>query len=309
MSEVDLSINLGPLKLNNPVMTASGTFGYGLEFEDVLDLSEIGALVVKGLSLKPRVGNPQPRIAETAGGMLNSIGLQNVGAEAFIKDKLPRLKELGATVIANVFGETFEEYRNLGELLAGEADIAGIELNLSCPHVEKGGMHFGTDPKTVRELTAAVRRSYPKRLLMVKLTPNVTDICAIARAAKEGGADAVSCINTLKGMAVDIETGRPRLGTVVGGLSGPAIKPVALALVHQVVREVEIPVVGVGGIMNTNDALEFLIVGAQAVQVGTANYVDAAISAKLVRGLREELLRRKLKSVNQLIGTLCLPTG
>lgn len=306
MKSPSLEVQLGPLRLKNPILTASGTFGYGLEFAEGLDLAALGAVVVKGLSLRPRLGNAQPRIAETASGMLNSIGLQNVGAEVFLTEKLPSLVKLKATVLANLFGESEEEYVELAAMMAAADGVAGVELNLSCPNVKCGGINFGTDPQMVRRLTEAVRRVYPSRLLMVKLTPNVTDIAAIARAAKEGGADAVSAINTLRGMAVDTATGKPKLATVTGGLSGPAIKPVALAMVHQVVQQVGIPVVGIGGIMNLNDVLEFLIVGACAVQLGTANYLDAALAGRLPAELGAEIKRRGLPALSPLIRSLAI---
>lgn len=307
MKQIDLSLKIGPMTLKNPIITASGTFGYGLEFADLLDLSRLGAIVLKGLSLKPRRGNEQPRIAETASGMLNSIGLQNVGVEEFLEKKLPELVKYKPTIIANIFGQTIEEYVELAKIFEQVKEVAAIELNLSCPNVKKGGIGFGTDPQLVQSLTAKVREVY-RGCLIAKLTPNVTDICPLALAAKEAGADALSCINTLRGMAVDIHSRRPKLSTVTGGLSGPAIKPVALAMIHAIRQKVDIPIIGIGGITTIEDVLEFLIVGAVAVQLGTVNYINATIAEKMVEQLELELANRGEQNLNQLVGSIVLPT-
>ncbi|MBP7865295.1 MAG: dihydroorotate dehydrogenase [Acidobacteria bacterium] len=276
---MDLRTRVGPLVLANPVMTASGTFGYGLEFEPYLDLSRLGAVVVKGLSLEPRPGNPSPRIWETAAGMLNAIGLQNVGVETFLRDKLPPLRRFNVPVIANALGNSVEEYAEVCGLLASADGIAAVELNISCPNVKAGGIHFAGDPAQTAKVTAAARKAMGSKPLIVKLSPNVTDIAPFARACKDEGADAVSLVNTFVGMAIDVETLRPRLANVIGGLSGPAIKPLAQRMVWEVCRKVDIPVIAIGGIMTGVDAAEYLALGARAVQVGTASYVrpDAAV--------------------------------
>ena len=299
----DLTTQIGPIKLPNPVLAASGTFGYGLEFEDFVDLSRIGAVVVKGLSLEPWGGNRPPRVIETASGMLNSIGLQNIGMAAFAADKLPRLRELGARVIVNFWGETTEQYAELAGRLGELEGLIALEANISCPNHERGGIHFGTDPGTVRELTAAVRKATALPLI-VKLSPNVTDIRPIAIAAQEGGADAVSLINTLTGMAVDLESRRPVLGGVTGGLSGPAIKPVALRMVWEAAGAVEIPVIGMGGIATGRDALEFMMVGATAVQVGTATFADPSAPIRIIAEMSAALDELGLKSASEIVGTI-----
>lgn len=298
----DLSVALGSLTLKNPIMTASGCCEYGLELGDFFPLSSIGAVVVKGLSLHPRAGNPIPRIAETPAGMLNSIGLQNVGIDAFLEEKLPELRERRATVIANIFGETSEEYRKLSDRCR-QGGLDGIELNLSCPNVQKGGIEFGTDADTIREITSTCREVFPSSL-WVKLTPNVTRIVPLAEAAKEGGADAVTCINTLRGMAIDVETGKPRLHTMFGGLSGPAIRPVALRFVHEVSRHVDMPVIGCGGISTVSDILEFLLAGASAVQVGTILFRDPTAPRRLLQELQTALADRKIDRLDQIIGKM-----
>jgi dihydroorotate dehydrogenase (NAD+) catalytic subunit len=299
----NLEVSLGPLRLKNPVMTASGTFGYGLEFSTHLDLRRLGALVTKGLSPEPREGNPPQRIVETCGGMLNSIGLQNVGVEAFCRDKLPRLRELGATVVCNVFGEKVEDYVRVAERLDGEPGVAALELNVSCPNVREGGIEFGRDPRLLGEVVATVRRA--SRLpLITKLTPNVTDISVLARAAQDAGADVLSLVNTYTGMAVDLEKRRAVPARGVGGLSGPAIKPLALYAVSQVAGRVSVPVIGIGGIVSARDALEFLVAGARAVQVGTANYVDPAVAARILDGIEAWLAERGIRDVNEVVGTL-----
>ena len=300
----DLAVKLGTLALQNPVIAASGTFGYGLEYEDLADLDSLGGIVVKGLSLRPMQGNPTPRIVETASGMLNSIGLANIGVDAFLSEKLPKLRKYSRVkIFANVYGHSIDEYAAVAAKLSGAEGLAGIEVNLSCPNVTQGGLAFGTDPKTVAAITRAVRDAYAG-FLMVKLTPNVTDVTEIARAAQDGGADAVSLINTLAGLAVDLETRRPVLGGVTGGLSGPAIKPVALRMVWQTARAVSIPVVGMGGIMTGRDALEFMLVGATAVQVGTANFANPRACVEIADQMNEWLDGHGIKSAGLLIGAI-----
>jgi dihydroorotate dehydrogenase (NAD+) catalytic subunit len=298
-----LAVEIAGLKLRNPVMPASGTFGYGQEFAPYLDLQRLGAIVTKGLSLKPKAGNPMPRIAETTSGMLNAIGLQNVGVDAFIADKTGDYRALTTPVIANFFGNTLEEYGEVARRLADVAEVAAVELNISCPNVKQGGIVFGTDPNAAAEVVTLVRRQLSKPLI-VKLTPNVTDITVVARAVEEAGADAISCINTITGMAVDIRTRRPKIANRTGGLSGPAIRPIAVRMVHQVVQAVKIPVIGIGGIMTASDALEFLIVGARAVQVGTANFVDPAAMLTIIDGIEAFLVAEGLEDINQVIGSL-----
>ncbi|HDI61228.1 MAG TPA: dihydroorotate dehydrogenase [Desulfobacteraceae bacterium] len=289
----------------NPVMTASGTFGYGAEFQDFVDLDRLGAIIVKGLSLAPARGNPPPRIVETPCGMLNAIGLENVGLEAFLSEKMPFLRTLTVPVIVNLYGRSIDEYAELAARLDDQADIAGLEINISCPNVKAGGVAFGVDPDAAAQVVAAVRRS-TRRPVMVKLSPNVTDITAIARRVEDAGADAISLINTLTGMAVDIASRRPRLANITGGLSGPAIRPVALRMVWQVASAVRIPVVGIGGIMSAEDALEFLIVGATAVQVGTANFVNPSATVAIIDGIAAYLEEQKMAGIEALIGSLRL---
>jgi len=299
----NLSVELAGIKLKNPVMPASGTFGYGEEYAPYLDLNCLGAIVTKGLSLNPKAGNPMPRIAETTSGMLNAIGLQNVGVDAFVTDKTRDYRELDTPVIANFFGNTLDEYGEVARRLADVPEVAAVELNISCPNVKQGGIVFGTDPRAAAEVVTLVRRQLSKPLI-VKLTPNVTDITVIARAVEEAGADAISCINTITGMAVDIRTRQPKIANRTGGLSGPAIRPIAVRMVHQVVQAVRIPVIGIGGIMTASDALEFLIVGARAVQVGTANFVDPAAMLAIIDGIEAFLIEEGLNDVNQVIGSL-----
>jgi dihydroorotate dehydrogenase (NAD+) catalytic subunit len=299
----NLAVEIAGIKMKNPVMPASGTFGYGEEYAPYMDLEGLGAIVTKGLSLRPRAGNPTPRIAETISGMLNAIGLQNVGVDAFIQHKLPFLREVNTPTIVNFFGNTLEDYGEIARRLSAIPEVAGCELNISCPNVKQGGIVFGTDPKCAHEVVAHVRRHLQKPLI-VKLTPNVTDITVIARAVEEAGADAISCINTITGMAVDIRTRRPRLANKTGGLSGPAIRPIAVRMVHQVVQAVKIPVIGIGGIVRPMDALEFLIVGATAVQVGTANFVDPGVMPTIIGGIEEFLIEEGLDDIHQLIGSL-----
>jgi len=299
----NMAVEVAGIRLKNPVMPASGTFGYGEEYAPYLDLERLGGIITKGLSLRPKGGNPTPRIAETISGMLNAIGLQNVGIDAFIEHKLPFLREVNTPVIVNFFGNTLEEYGEVAGRLSDLPEVAGVELNISCPNVKQGGIVFGTDPKAAAEVVSLVRSRLNKPLI-VKLTPNVTDIAVIARAVEEAGADAISCINTLTGMAVDINTRRPRLANRTGGLSGPAIRPVAVRMVHQVVQAVGIPVIGVGGIVRPMDALEFLIVGAKAVQVGTANFVDPQAMITISDGIEAFLVEQGIEDIHELIGSL-----
>jgi dihydroorotate dehydrogenase (NAD+) catalytic subunit len=303
--EPDLGVSLGPLKLRNPVLTASGTFGYGKEYAEFVDPNLLGGIVVKGLSLKPRPGNSPPRIVETPAGMLNAIGLENVGVDAFLREKLPWLQTLDTAVIVNIYGHSTEEYGAVAAQLKGSKGVAALEINVSCPNVKMGGMAFGTDPAASAEVTQTVRENSDKPVI-VKLTPNVTDICAVAAAVEQAGAHALSLINTLTGMAIDTETRRPRLGNLSGGLSGPAIRPVALYMVYRVVRAVRIPVIGIGGIMDVRDALEFLIAGARAVQVGTANFVNPRASLDIIAGLRKHCIDHDIARIKDLIGTVIL---
>lgn len=283
---MDMQVSFAGLELDNPIMTASGTFGYGTEYTPYGALENLGAIVVKGISLKPRQGNPQPRISETACGMLNAIGLQNIGVEAFLRDKLPQLPWRTTPVLVNLYGQSVEEFAELTDRLATAQGIGGVELNISCPNVREGGVQFGQDPAQAARVTAAVKKRAGKLPVMVKLSPNVTDITVMARAVADAGANCISLINTLTGMAVDIHSRRPKLANVVGGLSGPAIKPVALRMVYQVTRSVDIPVVGLGGIASAQDVLEFLLVGAHAVQVGTANFMRPDTAFTLVEDLQ-----------------------
>ena len=301
----NMAVEIAGIKLRNPVMPASGTFGYGEEYAPFLDLEKIGAIVTKGLSLKPKAGNPTPRIAETISGMLNAIGLQNVGIEAFIQHKMPFLRTVNTPVIANFFGNTLEEYGEVAKRLNDIPEIAAGELNISCPNVKQGGIVFGTDPVAASEVVALVRKNLQKPLI-VKLTPNVTDITVVARAVEEAGADAIACINTITGMSVDIHTRNPRIANRTGGLSGPAIRPIAVRMVHQVVQSVAVPVIGIGGISRPMDALEFLIVGARAVQVGTANFVDPAVMQTIIDGIEEFCIDEGIEDIHELIGSLKL---
>jgi dihydroorotate dehydrogenase (NAD+) catalytic subunit len=301
--EPDMRVKLGPLELKNPVMTASGTFGYGSEFAPFIDLNRLGALIVKGLSLKPRPGNPPPRIVETPCGMLNAIGLANIGVEAFINEKLPWLKKLNTPVIVNIYGHSIFEYGQLAHALKHVEGIAGLEVNISCPNVERGGMAFGIDPDASARVTQEVVKNTDKPVI-VKLSPNVTDIREIAKAVEQAGADALSLVNTFTGMAIDIETRTPRLANIWGGLSGPAIRPVALHMVYQVVNAVGIPVIGIGGIVDYRDALEYLIAGARAVQVGTANFINPGATMDVLRGLTQFCLERGIEQIEELIGSL-----
>ena len=299
----DLKVKLGCIELQNPVMTASGTFGYAREFEGLVDLNRLGAIIVKGLSLQPTKGNPPPRIVETSCGMLNAIGLENVGIEAFEKHKLPFLKTLSPPIFVNIYGRSIEEYVELAGRIDKLEAISGVEVNISCPNVKAGGIAFGADPQSAFSVVQAVRQKITKHLI-VKLSPNVTDISVIARSAEEAGADSLSLINTLTGMAIDLETRQPKIANITGGLSGPAIKPVALRMVWQVVQAVKIPVIGIGGIMTAEDALEFLITGATAVQVGTANFVNPRVTMDIIDGIEMFLTQRGIARVTDMIDTL-----
>jgi dihydroorotate dehydrogenase (NAD+) catalytic subunit len=302
-AKADLKVNIGGLELQNPVMTASGTFGYAREFKDLIDLNRLGAIIVKGLSLKPTKGNPPPRIVETPCGMLNAIGLENVGLEAFIKDKLPFLQHLAPPIIVNIYGKLEEEYVELAARFDEIPSIAGIEVNISCPNVKTGGLAFGVDPHAAFSVVKKVR-DVTAKVLIVKLTPNVTDITDIARAAEAAGADCLSLINTITGMAIDIETRRPKLANITGGLSGPAIRPVAVRMVWQVARVAKIPIIGIGGILTAEDALEFFIAGATAVQVGTANFINPAATLDIIDGIERYLHDRNIPRVKDILGTL-----
>jgi dihydroorotate dehydrogenase (NAD+) catalytic subunit len=299
----DLRVNIVGLRMKNPVMTASGTFGYGREYQPFFDLNHLGALVTKGISLKPMAGNPPPRICETAGGMLNAIGLENVGVEAFIRDKLPFLSGLEIPVIVNILGHSLKEYPEVARRLNGQPGIAALEINISCPNVARGGLAFGADPQLAAKVVSKVRKATTLPLI-TKLTPQVTDIGGIARAVEEAGSDALSLINTLPAMAVDIRTRKSRLGRINGGLSGPAIKPVALRLVYLAAQAVKIPVIGLGGIRTAEDALEFLMAGAQAVQVGTANFIRPTAGLEIIEGIRQFLTDQGIPKIDDLIGSL-----
>ena len=299
----DLSVNIGKLNMSNPVMTASGTFGYGLEFQDFVDLEKIGGIIVKGTTLHHREGNPYPRMAETPMGMLNAVGLQNKGVHYFVDHIYPQIKDIRTNMIVNVSGSQVEDYSETASIINELENIPAIELNISCPNVKQGGMAFGVTAHGAAEVVSAVRKVY-KKTLIVKLSPNVTDITEIARAAEGAGADSVSLINTLLGMAIDAEKRRPVLSTVTGGMSGAAVKPIALRMVWQVAKAVKIPVVGLGGIMNWKDAVEFLLAGATAIQIGTANFIDPAITVKVAEGINDYLDRHGYSSVRDIIGAL-----
>ncbi len=299
----DLNVRIHNLLLKNPVMTASGTFGYGPEFEDFIDIGALGGIVVKGTTLEPRQGNSYPRMAETPAGMLNAVGLQNKGVDYFINSIYPLIQHYNTNIIVNVSGSLVEDYIKVCEKLSALKNIPAIELNISCPNVKEGGMAFGTSCAAAATVTKAVRNVWPKTLI-VKLSPNVTNIAEIAKSVEDEGADAVSLINTLLGMAINIDTRKPLLSTVTGGLSGPAIKPVALRMVWQVAKAVKIPVVGMGGISNAKDAIEFLLAGASAIQVGTANFIDPAITISIIKGIEEYLDKNHFSSVYDIIGKL-----
>ena len=299
----NLNINIGKLQLKNPVMTASGTFGYGTEYSDFMDISRIGGIFVKGTTIRERQGNPYPRMAETPSGMLNAVGLQNKGVDYFIEHIYPTIKDIDTNIIVNVSGSTIEDYVETAEKLNSLIKIPAIELNISCPNVKEGGMAFGTSCLSAAQVVREVRRAY-KNELIVKLSPNVTDISEIALAVEAEGADSVSLINTLLGMAIDAEKRKPILSTITGGLSGPAVKPIALRMVWQVAKAVKIPVIGLGGIMNAADAIEFMLAGASAIQIGTANFIDPTISVKVVDGINDYLDRHGFQSVTDIIGAL-----
>ena len=299
----DLSVNIGKLSMKNPVMTASGTFGYGLEFADFVDLERIGGIIVKGTTLHHREGNPYPRMAETPMGMLNAVGLQNKGVHYFAEHIYPQIKDIQTNMIVNVSGSQIEDYAETASIINGLEQIPAIELNISCPNVKQGGMAFGVTAKGAAEVVSAVRKVYDKTLI-VKLSPNVTDITEIARAVEGAGADSVSLINTLLGMAIDAEKRRTILSTVTGGMSGAAVKPIALRMVWQVAKAVNIPVIGLGGIMNWKDAVEFMLAGASAIQIGTANFIDPAVTVKVAEGINDYLDRHGFSSVRDIIGAL-----
>ena len=299
----DLSVNIGKLAMKNPVMTASGTFGYGLEFQDFVNLEEIGGIIVKGTTLHYREGNPYPRMAETPMGMLNAVGLQNKGVHYFAEHIYPQIKDIRTNMIVNVSGSQIDDYAETARIINGLENIPAIELNISCPNVKQGGMAFGVTTHGAAEVVSAVRKVYDKTLI-VKLSPNVTDITEIARAVEGAGADSVSLINTLLGMAIDAEKRKPVLSTITGGMSGAAVKPIALRMVWQVAKAVQIPVIGLGGIVNWKDAVEFLLAGASAIQIGTANFIDPAVTVKVAAGINDYLDRHGFASVKEIIGAL-----
>ncbi len=303
---MDLSVRIGSLRLKTPIMSASGCFGYGVEYADVVDLSTLGAVVVKGLFLKERPGHPPPRIVETPAGMLNAIGLQGIGVHRFVGEKLPELRARRATVIVNICGTTIDEYVEVARVLSDAEGVAALELNISCPNIKEGGLSFGCHLGNTHDVVSAVRRATPLPLIP-KLTPNVTDVASFAQAAEEAGADAVSLVNTFLALAVDVETRRPRLSNGMGGLSGPAIRPIAVRMVYQCARRVRIPVIGMGGITSAADVLEFMLAGATAVQVGTATFVDPFIWGKLESGIRNYMGRHGIERVADLVGTIEMP--
>ena len=300
---VNLSVDIASLRLKNPVMTASGTFGYGEEYAEYIDLNRLGAIVVKGLSMKPKDGNPTPRVVETPAGMLNAIGLQNIGVKAFVREKLPFLRQFKTPVIANFFGDTAEEYVQVAGELSNAEGVSGLEMNISCPNKQAGWIVFGTEPKTMEQVVLSVRKATSLPLI-VKLSPNVTDIGLMARVAETSGADAVSVINTITGMVIDVKKRMPVLANNTGGLSGPAIRPVAVRMVWEAYRAVKIPIIGMGGIMTAHDALEFLIAGARAVAVGTANFVNPAATVEIIEGIEKFLEEEGISDVQSLVGTL-----
>ena len=298
---MNLHVNIGNLELQNPVITASGTFGYGEEYADFLDLNQLGAVVVKGISMEPMEGNPTPRICETPCGMLNAIGLQNVGLKKFLEEKLPYLRKFRTRVIVNILGKSVSEYVMLARILDREG-IDGIELNVSCPNVKKGGIMFGTDRKTLGGLVSNVRKVVKKAVLITKLSPNTAHIREFAETAEKNGSDAVSLINTIPGMAIDINTWRPKLANYTGGLSGPAIKPVALKMVWEASKSISIPIIGIGGIMTADDAIEFMLVGATAIAVGTANFINPTITIDIINGIKKYLKKKGISDIKELIG-------
>jgi dihydroorotate dehydrogenase (NAD+) catalytic subunit len=306
--DIDISVDFAGIKLANPVFTASGTCGYADELSDFMDVKSLGGFITKSITLKPRKGHPTPRIVETDSGMLNAIGLANIGLDKFIEEKVPIIREMSIPVFVNVAGETIEEYVAVAERLSSEKVIAGFELNISCPNVAKGGIYFGTDPALVTEITSAVKKVVGEKVLMVKLPPAVTDISVIAQAAVEAGADAISLINTFTAMVIDIETRKPVLANRTGGLSGPAIKPIAVYLVNKVYREVTkdrgIAILGMGGIRNASDAIEFIIAGASAVAIGTASFIEPACAVRIIEGIKKYCVSHKITQIKELVGTL-----
>lgn len=304
MVKTDLTVKIGKLTLKNPVLVASGTFGYGEEFhQSIFDISRLGAVITKGISLKPRQGNDTPRIVETSFGMLNSIGLANVGIENFLKDKIPFLENTGATIIVNIFGEKPCEYAELAKILNRTKSVSAIEVNISCPNVKQGGLSFGGDPKSAAAVTEAVKKQFD-RTVIVKLSPQVTSIVKIAKAVSAAGADAVSLINTFPAMAIDVATRRPKLANIVGGLSGPAIKPIALKMVYDVAKNLDVPIIGIGGIMTLEDSLEFIFAGAHAVEIGTANFVKPSTAVDIIDGLGRYCVENGYGNVSDLVGTV-----
>ncbi len=301
MQNCNLTTKIGKLILKNPVIVSSGTFGFGEEFENFFDVNRLGAIIPKGISLKPMAGNPPPRIFETEGGIINSIGLQNPGFEQFIRNRLPHYKNLETHIIINFFGNTQKEYVDLATRFDDVPGISGLEMNISCPNIKRCGIVFGADPRMAYRLVRAVRKA-TKLTLLVKLSPNVTDIARMAKSAGEGGADAVSLVNTFRAMAINIRTRKPELGNIIGGLSGPAIKPIALRMVWEVAQAIRIPVVGMGGIMNADDAIEFILAGASAIQIGTANLINPRTGIEVIRGIEKYLVQNRIGSVQKLIG-------
>jgi len=304
----DLTVKIGKLILKNPVIVSSGTFGFGEEFEDFFDLNQLGAIIPKGISLTPMVGNPPPRLFETEGGILNSIGLQNPGSQAFIKNKLPYYRSLKTHLIINFFGNTQKEYIELARRFDQVPAISALEMNISCPNIKRDGIVFGTDPQMAYRLVQAVRK-VTILTLIVKLSPNVTDIGLMAKSVEEGGADAVSLVNTFRAMAINIHTRKPELGNMIGGLSGPAIKPIALRMVWEVSQAVQVPVIGMGGIMNAEDAIEFILAGASAIQIGTANLINPKTGMEVIQGIKKYLVQNKINHVQKLIGTFKIPNA
>ena len=302
---VNLNVDIAGIKMKNPVVVASGTFGYGEEYSQLMDLSQLGAIVAKSITISPKAGNAPPRIIETPAGMLNAIGLQNVGLKSFILEKMPFLRDIGIPIIVSISGEGVEEYKELSKNLNEVDGVAGLEVNISCPNVAKGGMAFGSDSSSTFSLVKAIRKS-TRLPLIVKLSPNVTNIVEIARAAEEAGADALSLINTLLGMVIDVYTRKPKLGNVTGGLSGPAIRPVAVRMVWQAAKAVNLPIIGMGGIMTAVDALEFIIAGANAVSVGTANFVNPLTGLEIISGIKDFMIQNNIQNIKHLVGSLCL---
>jgi dihydroorotate dehydrogenase (NAD+) catalytic subunit len=301
MHNCDLTIKIGKITLENPVIVSSGTFGFGEEFEDFLDLNQLGAIISKGISLRPMVGNPPPRIFETEGGLINSIGLQNPGLQEFIKNKLPFYRHFKTHLIINFFGNTQRDYIELAKRLDGIPGISGLEMNISCPNIKKNSIVFGVDPQMAFHLVRAVRK-VTRLTLIIKLSPNVTDIALMAKSAEEGGADAVSLVNTFRAMAINIHSKKPELGNIIGGLSGPAIKPIALRMVWEVHQAVKVPIIGMGGIMKAEDAIEFILAGASAIQIGTANLINPRAGMEIIQGIRKYLIQNKIDRIQKLIG-------